>query len=406
MHLLIITPYYDPDLGPSAPLITMLAKDLVNNGYMVTVLTAVPHYPSGQVQDQYRKYIWKWDLEDGVNICRVRVPSGNRSNLMHRLLTFLVFQILTSLIGVRQKYDTLIVTNPAVEAYLPFWSLGVLRRKPTLYCVWDLYPEAGIRAGIFHNSIEIKLVRWIENYCLSHAVAIQVLSDAFLLNICQRGVLVDKISVILPWLDIEFIKPLPRWNDFSIEYGLSDSLVVMHAGNIGYTQDLDSVLEAAHRLVDDPRIKFVLVGDGPERLRLMQKTRELGLRNLTFIPFQSRQRLPQVLASADLTLVSQKAGFEWDLLPSKLFPALASGRPILAVVSPLSAASVLITQAQAGVCVPPGEPTLLAQQIITLLGDPEERRRMGENGRLFAEQHYSRSQATAQFVGILTRMVS
>jgi colanic acid biosynthesis glycosyl transferase WcaI len=406
MHLLIVTPYYDPDLGPSAPLVTMLAEDLSELKFQVTVVAAAPHYPSGRVNPENNHWPWRWDSQGGVQICRVWVPSGDRSRLWHRTWVFLVFQFLAVWAAWGQSYEALMITNPALEIFLPFWLLGVLQRKPILLCVWDLYPEAGIRARIFRSSLVIAWVRWVENYCIRHAALVQILSESFQQNIIQRGVSVNKIVVIPPWLDIDFIKPLSRRNDFSAEYALTDSFVVMHAGNIGYSQGLDDILETADKLVDNPRIKFVFVGDGAEFQNLMNKARSLNLENLAFIPFQPRQRLPHVLASADLALVCQKVGFEMDSLPSKIFPALASGRPILAVVSPHSPVSDLLAEAQAGVCVPPGEPTLLAEQINRLLDDPERRRRMGDNGRTFAEQRYTRKGAAARFADALHNIVT
>jgi colanic acid biosynthesis glycosyl transferase WcaI len=397
MRILLVTPYYMPDLGPSAPLLTMLSHDLVARGHTVTTLVAVPHFPSGHVASEHRVGLWRWSKENGVQICRVRIPSGDRANLGHRLWTFIVFQILTTLVGLRQSYDVALITNPALETWLPFFSLVGLRRKPAIWAVWDVYPDVGVRLGIFRQRAIIGLVKAMEDYCLRRARIVQVLAPEFTAALTPRGVPAERIVLIPPWLDTDFIRPLPRDNEFAQEYGLNGRCVVMYAGNLGYSQGLEHVLNAAQLLAADTRLHFVFVGDGANRATLQEQVAALGLINVSFIPFQPHERLPQVLASSDIALISLRRGIGQDSLPSKVYPVLASGRPIVAVVDKGCGLWKLVENVGAGLCVEPENPTRLARAIQTLQTSAELRAEMADRGREYAAQHHSRQAAAAEF---------
>lgn len=401
MRILLVTPYYAPDLGPSAPLLTMLSEDLVLLGHQVTVLAAVPHFPSGHVPAEFRKLFWRWSVSEGVRVCRVWVPSGDRSNLGHRLLTFLTFQLLSSMAGLGVHYDVVLVTNPALETLLPFTVLAKLRRRPVVFGVWDLYPEIGVRLGVFSNRTVISIVGGMEDFCLRRANAVQTLSPAFTPSLVFRGVAPGKIVEVLPWMDIDFIRPMPRANTFSAEHGLDAKFVVLYAGNLGLSQGLDNVLQAAGLLATEPEVQFVLIGDGPSKEMLVAASGDLGLTNVLFLPFQPRHRLPEVLATADLSLVSLQQGVGDGSLPSKTFPILASERPILAVVEPNHVLQQLVEESGSGLCVTPGDPLALAQAILSLAKSPDLCRQMGRRGRAYAQRHHSRQAAAKRFEALL-----
>jgi colanic acid biosynthesis glycosyl transferase WcaI len=396
-RILVVTPYYYPDMGPSVPLITMLSEDLVSFGHSVTVLATVPHFPSGKVDKRYNKGLWSWDEREGVRICRIRIPSGDRSNMWHRMIVFGVYQILASIMGLLLDYELVVITNPALETGLPFGILAWLRRKPAIYCVWDLYPEVGVRLGVFKNTGVIRIVKMLEDFCLRNAQAIHALSENFIPNLQERISLNTKIFVVLPWLDINFIHPLDRRNLFSNQYGLNDKFVILYAGNLGLSQGLDKVLQAAKQIEEMKNIQFIFVGDGPNREKLIELTTQLKLMNVCFIPFQPRERLPEVLATADIALVSLDAEIETASIPSKTFPILASGRPILVIVEDKSDLQKIIQESGAGVCIPPGNVEKMVSTIHMLYNDRERLRDMGIQARKFAIVHHSRINAAYKF---------
>ena len=238
MKILIVSPCYPPDLGPSAPMFAMLAENLVALGHQVTVLAAVPHYPNGFVPQEYQRRLWTWKDCNGVWVGRAWIPSGNRANLLHRSLTFFIYQVLATLAGLRLDYDVAFIVNPAIETGLPFVLLGSMRRKPAVFGVWDVYPEVGVRMGLFRNRVVVRLVAFLEDICLHTARYIQVLGEGFVADLAFHGIKSERIVVIPPWLDIELIQPMSRQNPFSCQQGLKEKFVVLYAGNLGPAQGL------------------------------------------------------------------------------------------------------------------------------------------------------------------------
>jgi colanic acid biosynthesis glycosyl transferase WcaI len=401
MHILMIVPYYAPDLGPSAPLFTMLATGLVQRGHEVTAITTVPHYPSGTVPADYRRRRIQRSSEDGVQVVRVPLPSMKRSNLAQRLLQFICYQLGATWAGLRQQYDAAMVANPALWVWLPHACLVVSRGKPSVFSVHDVYPDVGVTLGIFRHKAVIRAVASLERFCLDHAGVVRILSESFRPGLRALGVPDTKMALVYDWVDTDLIQPLPRDNEFAREHGLADRFVVLYAGNIGLSQGLEHVLTAAESLADHPEFRFVFVGDGAGREQLAARAEQRRLANVRFLPFQPRARLPQVLATADVSLVTLRQGIGAGSLPSKTFSILASGRPVLASLDEGSETWKLIERAEAGLCVPPESPQELAEAILRLGQDHSLRERLGQNGRLWAERYHSPQSAAEQFEKLL-----
>jgi colanic acid biosynthesis glycosyl transferase WcaI len=405
MRLLVVTLYYLPDGSPSAPLYTMLCEALAARGHEVTVIAAVPHYPSGQVDPGYRAWGMRPSLERGVQVVRVPVPSVLRADLKQRLLQFLCYQVGAALAGMRQVYDVLLITNPALEAWLPFFFLATLRRTPAVTSVEDVYPEVGVTLGIFRHRAVIKAVAWLERYLLTRSRFVRVLAPSFVEPLENLGISRDRMVTVPGWVDTNFIRPLPRDNRFSREYELHQRFVVLYAGNLGFSQGLEHVLSAAGLLRDDREMLVVLAGEGPRRDFLAAEARRRQLDNVRFLPYQPRARLPEMLASADVSLVTLQQGIAMASLPSKTFSILASGRPLLASVDEASDTWNLVQRSGGGICVPPENPEALAQAIMALQRDPAWRERLGRQGRDYALRHHSPEAAAREFERLLLAAV-
>ncbi len=334
------------------------------------------------------------------------VPSLDRSQLALRMLQFLSFQLGAAWVGRRCEYDALLVTNPALHAGLAFAALGPWRRKPAVFAVADVYPDAGIDLGIFRHRAVIAAVAALERFCLARATSVRIISESFSAPLERLGVPRSRLVLIYDWVDSDLIRPLPRHNAFSQEHGLDGKFVVLYAGNIGLSQGLEHVLEAARLLLKEDDIQFVMVGDGASLQQVRSRAEQAGLPKVTFLPFQPRERLPEVLASADVSLVSLQRGAAVRSLPSKTFSILASGRPLVASLDEGTDSWNLIQRAQAGVCVPPECPALLVDAILALKRDLPLANRMGRNGREYALRHHSPEAAAIQFDELFHAIVS
>jgi len=401
MRILVVTLFYAPDDGPSAPLYAMLCEALARRGHQVTVVTAVPHYPSGKVRPEFRRCVVQRSVERGVDVLRVGVPSLPRSRFSLRLVQYACYQLGATCAGLTQRYDAVVLGNPALAVGLPFAALSALRRKPAIYSVHDVYPDVGIALGVFRHRPVIAAVRALESYCLRRAAWVRILSDSFGPGVAALGVPESKMVLIYDWVDTDLIRPLPRENAFAREHGLDGRFVALYAGNIGLSQGLDQVLAAAAQLAGYEDIHFVFVGDGTGRASLVAEAEERALNNVSFLPFQPRSRLPEVLATADVSLVTLQKGVALRSLPSKIFSILASGRPVVASLDEGSDAWRLVQRAEAGLCVPPESPAELAASILRLRSAPELRERLGRHGRSYAVAHHSPEAAAERFEELL-----
>ncbi len=407
MHILIITPYYAPDFGPSAPLFTVLCQALVHRGNSVTVICMVPNYPSGRVQVEFRGKWIQRSIEEGVEVIRVAIPSINRSSLIERTLQFICFQIgATWASRTQASCDAIIISNPFLFSWIPLAWLTIVRRKPVIFSVHDVYPDVGINLGIFRNKLVISVVASLERFCLKHSTIVQIISNSFRPGLHALGVPDSKMALVQIWVDTDLIRPLPSENDFAKENGLANRFVVLYAGNIGLSQGLEHVLTTAELLANQKDVLFLFVGDGAGQKFLQSQAEQRQLSNVKFLPFQPRQRLPEVMACAAVSLVVLRRGIGSDSLPSKTFSILASGRPVVASVDEASETWNLVSEAEAGLCVLPDDPCKLSEAILNLKQDKDLCDRLGNNGRLWVEQHHSPQFAAQQFEKLLGQAIS
>jgi len=311
---------------------------------------------------------------------------------------------LAALAGLGQKHDVIIASNPALEVFLPFLVLGVLRHKPCIFSVHEIYPDVGIKLGIFRRTLVIRVVEALERFCYGNAQYIRVLSEGYKRALEKKWVESFKLRVIPDWVDTDFVQPLPRQNAFSSRWGLDDSFVVMYAGNMGPTQGLEAVIEAARLLKHKTSIRFVFVGEGPVKDDLERSTRESGINNIQFIPFQPHEQLPFVLASADVSLLTLKRGLGSDSVPSKFYSILSSRRAVIATVDANSDTWTLVQKSRSGLCTEPENPRALADAIKELYMNPSRRERLAARGRAYVEKHCSKASASQEFYDLLLRL--
>jgi len=405
MRILVVTPHYLPDAGAGASLFAMLCEALTRRGHEVTIIAAVPHYPSGHVPQEFRGARARHTVENGVHVIRVPVPSVDRSRMIRRFFQSMAFQLRATWAELSQRYDVAVFTNPVLSTGLPLTLSAVFHRKPVVFSVHDVYPNVGVALGVFRHRPIIAAVTAAERFCLERARYVRILSESFEPSLRSLGVPQEKLVLIYDWVDTDLISPLPRDNAFAREYGLVDKFVVLYAGNIGLSQGLEHVLAVAEKLSSRSEIQFVFVGDGAGRTRLMAQAEESHLTNVRFVPFQPRAQLPEVLATADVSLVILQRGIGVQSLPSKSFSILASGRPLVASVDTDSDMVRLVERSGAGICLPPEDPEQLAKAILALECDDALRKQMGQNGREYALRFHSPESAAEQFEGLLSSAI-
>ncbi|MEH2254272.1 glycosyltransferase family 4 protein [Nostoc sp.] len=399
MRILIYSYNYYPEPIGIAPLMTELAEGLVKRGHQVRVVTAMPNYPERQIYQEYRGKWYLNEYKNGVQIQRSYVWIRPQPNLLDRMLldaSFVVTSFVPALIGWRP--DVILSTSPSLPGCVPVALLGWLRACPVILNLQDILPEAAIHVGLLKNKLLIQLFTLLEKFAYHTASKISVIADGFVENLRSKGVEADKIVQIPNWVDVNFIRPLPKENNsFRAAHNLNGKFVVLYSGNIALTQGLESVVKAASELRHIPDIVFVIVGEAKGLQRLQQECLDCGADNVLLLPFQPRKSLPQMLAAADVGLVVQKKNVISFNMPSKIQVLLASGGALIASVPDNGTAAKAIRQSGGGVIVPPEDPQALAIAILDLYQNPEKVKTLGYKSRQYAVEHYAFEQALNQY---------
>lgn len=378
---------------------TELAEGLVKRGHQVRVVTAMPNYPQRQIYEDYRGKWYLNESKNGVQIQRSYVWIRPQPNLLDRVLlevSFVVNSFIPALFGWRP--DVILFTSPSLPACLPAALLGWLRDCPVVLNLQDILPEAAIHVGLIRNKFMIRAFAALEKFAYHTATKISVIADGFVENLLSKGVPASKIIQIPNWVDINFIRPLPKEdNAFRTEHQLNGKFVALYSGNIALTQGLETVIKAAVLCREYPDITFVIVGEPKGLQRLQQKCTELGADNVLLLPFQPREHLPEMLAAADVGLVVQKQNVVSFNMPSKIQVLLASGRAILASVPANGTAAKALRQSGGGVIVPPEDPKSLAAAVLDLYQNRAKTETLGYKSRKYATEHYAFDQALNQY---------
>ncbi len=399
MHILIYSYNYYPEPIGIAPLMTELAEGLVEQGHEVRVITGMPNYPQRQIYDEYQGKWYSTEQKNGVTIQRSYLRIKSKPNLIDRLLLELSF-ILTSLPQALkgQRPDVILLTVPPLLVSLPASLLGWLYNCPVVLNVQDILPEAAIRIGLIKNKWMIRALTVLEKFAYRNAHTISVISEEFRHNLVNKGVPNKKIVCIPNWVNINFIRPLVNKNiPWKSEHQLDNKFVVLYSGNIALTQGLETVVETAVRLSEITEIIFVIVGESKALQKLHKYCLTCGADNVLLLPLQPREKLPQMLAAANVGLIVQKRNVISFNMPSKIPLLLASGSPIVGSVPETGTAATAIQISGGGIVVHPESPDALADAIQKLYENPTLAAQLGENGRKFAVENYSFDQALQRY---------
>jgi colanic acid biosynthesis glycosyl transferase WcaI len=399
MRVLIYSYNYYPEPIGIAPLMTELAEGLVRQGHGVRVVTGMPNYPQRQVYEGYRDKFYCTETRNGVLIQRSYIWVKPKPSLLDRVLldgSFVLSSFFQALRGWRP--DVILLTVPPLPVCLPAALLGTIYGCPIVLNVQDILPEAAVHVGLLRNKTMIRVMEWLERFSYRTAHTVSVIAEGFIENLINKGVPAQKITCIPNWVDTQFIRPLDKvHNAFRKTHGLQDKFVVMYSGNIALTQGLETVVEAAVRLQHHPEIAFVIVGEPKAIAKLQEYCNACGATNVRLLPFQPREKLPEMLAAADVGLIVQKRNVVSFNMPSKTQVLLASGRAIVASVPSTGSAAKAIEKSRGGIVVPPENPEELAACLLDLYKNPDLVEKLGYQGRQFAIERYSFEQALSQY---------
>jgi colanic acid biosynthesis glycosyl transferase WcaI len=376
---------YWPDQAATGQLLTELAEDLVSrHGCEVTVVAGRALHAAGQQGRRIAPV--ERETHHGVTILRANGTSFRPQRFAGRAANYLTYFGSATLAGLDIGRPDVVVslTDPPIIGLAARWAARRAGARFVFLCE-DIFPEVATLLDDFHNDLVNRSLDRVNRYLLREADAVVALGDRM-----RRRL-------------VEAIVPGPKDNAFTHEHGLGDRFVLMHSGNMGMSQNLDVLIEAAARLAAKDRLVIALVGDGAKRSGLEQAAAQRGLTNVRFFPYQPKARLHESFAAADAFLVSLKAGIEGYIVPSKVYGVLAAGRPYIAAMDESAEAAAIARDQSCGVLAAPGDPDALAGAIATLYDDPALTGAMGRRARAAALQ-FDRRVAVAAYYNLFARV--
>jgi colanic acid biosynthesis glycosyl transferase WcaI len=396
-RLLVLNQYYWPGFEATAQLLTELCEALAEDSE-VKVVTGVLH---GH-EDEPRRTV-----HNGVSIVRVRSTSFERSKLFARAsnyLTYLSSALLSALRGPRPDI-VLCMTDPPVIADI---ALVVARRyrAPLVVISQDVFPEIAVQLKRLENPVATRVLRGLVSLYLRRADRIVAIGDTMRLRLEEKGAPPERVRVIPNWIDTERLAPREKANAWARGGGLDKKFVVMHSGNVGHAQDLDSLVRSATFLRDLDDLSIFIIGTGARHAELVALAQLLEVDQVTFLYYQSRGVLPQSLSAADVHVVGLAPGLAGYVVPSRLYGILAVARPVIVAADPDSETAQVVERIGCGIVVPPGRPELLARAIRDAHDGKHDLAEMGRRGREWVEREADRSVAVRRYRDLLAELAA
>jgi colanic acid biosynthesis glycosyl transferase WcaI len=390
--LVVLVPHFAPDTAPTGEVISTLVEEFVAMGQRVHVVTALPWYRNHCVEPGWTGRLIRRETTSWGSIIRVHPFAGkDKKNLLRRAVGFLLFSVLAGMCalcagGLLKRPQAVISMSPPLTLGLTGWLAARLRRAPCIFNIQDVFPDAAITTGAITNKKVIAVARWLERVSYHRSDAVVVLSKDL-----QKNVLAkiaprhqSKVHVIPNFVDAERIVPMGRMTNYRSELGIASETVVMYAGNVGFSQSLTMIIDAAKAMKD---VAFVINGDGAARAELVRAAQDVP--NVYFSDYQPRERVSEVLASGDIHVVLLKTGLGAVSVPSKTYSILAAARPVVAAIDSDTEVTRILATSGAGTVVAPDNSQLFISALQAMCGDLDASRQMGQAGRQWVQSHVS-----------------
>jgi colanic acid biosynthesis glycosyl transferase WcaI len=387
----VLCPHFAPDPAPTGEVVTRIVTELAARAHELHVITALPWYTHHAVEPEWRGRPIRRERTDWGSITRVHPFPSDKASIPRRAASFGGFCALAGLAALPGgRFDAVMAMSPPLPLGLVGRLAAAVHRGPLVFNVQDIFPDVAIQLGKLNDERLIRAARHLERTAYEHAAAVTVLSADLQANVAAKVRPEHRaaIRVIPNFVDTELVRPLDRRTAYRRDLGISDAqTVVLYAGNVGFSQSLDLVADAARRLVDRHDVVFVVNGGGSGLSDLKASTASLP--NVRYAPYQPRERLAEVLASGDLHVVPLRKGLASSSVPSKTYSILAAGRPLLAAIDEGTEVARVVAAARCGRAVPPDDPDAFTGALVALLDDPDEREAMGARGRAWVERWVS-----------------
>ena len=394
MKLLILTQYFPPEVGAPQNRLFELAVRLKEAGVDVTVLTAMPNYPRMEIFDGYRNKKYLYEEIEGLKIHRSSIYVSKSKSIINRLRNYFSFVYSSKKCGVNKigYIDIILCESPPL--FLGYSALYLKRKKKAklVFNVSDLWPESAEKLGVVTNKTMLRMAYKLEAKLYNNSELITGQTQGICKSINER--FPSKKTYWLPnGVDLNYYDPYniveTNWRE---KNNISkNDFVFLYAGIIGLAQGLEVILLAAALVKDKPNIKFVLLGNGHEKQKLLELKQKVDLSNVIFIDSISKTEMPFVLKSVNATIIPlKKLDLFKGAIPSKIFESLAMEVPIILGVDG-EARELFIEKGKCGLYFEPENVNELVKRVIEISSDPDLAKKLGTNGRNYVKEYFNRN---------------
>ena len=369
MRILFITDNFPPEVNAPATRTFEHCKEWVQKGARVTVITCAPNFPKGKVYDGYKNKLFQKEEIDGIEVIRVWSYISANEGFAKRILDFLSFAFMAFWVGLFKKADVIIGTSPQFFTTWAAETLSVIKRKPWVFELRDLWPESIKAVGAIRGDSKIfKILEKIELRLYRRSSRVISVTNSFKENLISRGINGDKIKVVRNGANLERFSKRERHGAWEEKLGLKEKFVIGYVGTHGMAHKLDFILRSWPK--DRTDLHLLLMGDGAEKIKLQELAKELNILNITFLDSMSKEEVPDILSLMDVSLVPlKKSDLFKTVIPSKIFENSAMQIPILLGVEGESAE--IVKKYGAGLCFEPENKTSFVEKLTALKEDEE-----------------------------------
>jgi glycosyltransferase involved in cell wall biosynthesis len=414
VRILYISQYFPPEMGAPSARASELARHWAEAGHQVSILTGFPNHPTGVVPSEWRSRLRGLTYREnvaGVNVFRTWLwPLPNRK-AHERMRNYLSFCISAGLRGLAlPRADVIIASSPQLLVGLSGWWLAFIRNIPFVFEVRDLWPESLTAVGVGgENSLLHHTLAAIAKFLYRRADRIVVVTAAFKDYLIQRWrIPAEKIDVVENGVETDLFAAA-RCNSIAAlrrQLGAESRCLACYIGTMGMAHGLETLLDAAAKLqLENPSVLFLLIGEGAEKEHLRELAQSRGLNNLRFLDQQPREQIPAFIAASDVCLVLlKKTDVFKTVIPTKMLEFMSCARPVILGVQ--GQAQSILERAGGGLAIEPENAEALAAAINQLAKNRDLARTLGEKGREYILQNFSRANTAHKYIAILERMIS
>lgn len=406
MRILFVNQFLWPDLAATGQQLADLAGFLAQQGHEVHVLCSRGRYDTAASRIPLTA-----ESDDLVIVHRLWTVGLGKRSTIGRVIEYALFHMLCGVWTMTRSWRFAVIvtltTPPLIGVYATLMKLLSLGRVRHVCWAMDLHPDAEFVLGLWNRRNPIwRLVDLVNAMHFRLANAVVALGQRMKERLVAKGVRPARIEVISSWQRADRSQPIGvKESTVRIEHGLADRFVVMYAGNAGLVHTFDAVCQAMKDLSNDPRIVFVFAGGGRRQVEILDFAQQHCLKNLRILPYMPHEYVPQLLAAADVHLVTLRDGMSGIAVPCKLYSSMAAGRPTIYVGPADSDTADHLRQAGAGPILPTDAPQALVDELRRLAEDPAECQRLGEKGHLAFLSRHERLVCCRQWAALLESVV-